>query len=151
MTGIEMLHVPYRGAVDAHRGLIAGEVHVMFDGIGSALPQVEAGRLRALAVTGAARWQSLPDIPTVAEFVPNYVVNGWLGVGAPKDTPAEIIDRLNKEINAVLAEPGFKARLMDLGSEPLLRFACRFRQVCCGRHRQMGEGDPHGEYQATIG
>jgi len=119
MAGIEMVHVPYRGAVDAHTGLAAGEVHVMFDGIGSAQPQVQAGRLRALAVTGATRWQALPNIPTVAESLPNYAVNGWLGVGAPKGTPAEIIDKLNKEINAVLAEPGIKARLSDLGSEPL--------------------------------
>ena len=118
-AGIEMVHIPYRGAVDAHTGLAAGEVHVMFDGIGSAQPQVQAGRLRALAVTGATRWQALPDIPTVAESLPNYAVNGWLGVGAPRRTPPEIIDRLNKEINAVLAEPGIKARLADLGSEPL--------------------------------
>ena len=119
MAGIEMVHVPYRGAVDAHTGLVAGEVHVMFDGIGSAQPQVQAGRLRALAVTGATRWQALPDIPAVAESLPNYAVNGWLGVGAPKRTPAEIIDRLNKEINAVLAEPGIKVRLRDFGAEPL--------------------------------
>lgn len=119
MAGINMVHVPYRGAVEAHMGLITGEVQVMFDGMGSALPEVLSGKLRALAVTSATRSQALPDVPTVAEFVPNYVVNGWLGVGAPKGTPPEIVDRLNTEINAVLAEPGIKARLANLGLEPL--------------------------------
>jgi tripartite-type tricarboxylate transporter receptor subunit TctC len=119
MTGIEMVHVPYHGADPAHIGLEKGEVHVMFDGMGSALPQVQSGRLRALAITAAKRWQALPDIPTVAETVPNYVVYGWLGVGAPRGTPADIIDRLNKEINAVLVEPEIKARFAALFSEPL--------------------------------
>ena len=119
MAGIDMVHVPYRGAVEAHTGLITGEVQVMFDGMGSALPEVQSGKLRALAVTSATRSQALPDIPTVAEFVPNYVVDGWLGVGAPKGTPPQIIDRLNKEINTVLAEPALKARLTNLGLEPL--------------------------------
>ena len=119
MAGVDMLQVPSRGAVNAHTGLIAGELHVMFDGIGSVLPQVQSGKLRALAVTSATRWHALPDIPTVAEFVPNYVVDGWLGVAAPKGTPPEIIDRLNKEINAVLAEPEIKARLLGFGAEPL--------------------------------
>jgi tripartite-type tricarboxylate transporter receptor subunit TctC len=119
MTGVDMLHVPSRGAVGAHTGLITGELHVMFDGIGSALPQVQSSKLRALAVTAATRWQELPDIPTVAEFVPNYVVDGWLGVAAPRGTPPEIIDRLNKEINEVLAEPEIKARLRGFGAEPL--------------------------------
>jgi tripartite-type tricarboxylate transporter receptor subunit TctC len=119
MAGVDMLQVPSRGAVNAHTGLIAGELHVMFDGIGSVLPQVQSGKLRALAVTSATRWHALPDVPTVAEFVPNYVVDGWLGVAAPKGTPPEIIDRLNKEINAVLAEPEIKARLQGFGAEPL--------------------------------
>ena len=119
MTGVDMLHVPSRGAVGAHTGLMSGELHVMFDGVGSALPQVQSGKLRALAVTGATRWHALPEIPTVAEFVPNCVVDGWLGVAAPKGTPPEIVDRLNREINAVLAEPEIKARLRGLGAEPL--------------------------------
>lgn len=119
MAGVDMVHVPYQGAVGAHMGLMAGEVHVMFDGMGSALPQVQSGKLRALAITSAKRWKALPDIPTVAEFVPNYVVNGWLGLGAPRGTPPEIIDRLNKETNAVLAEPEIKARFASLFSEPL--------------------------------
>ena len=118
-TGINVVRVPYRGAVEAHEGLTAGEVQVMFDGLGSAMASVKSGAVRALAVTSARRWPELPDIPAVAEFVPNYVVNGWLGVGAPRATPPEIIDRLNKEINAVLAEPGIKSKLANLGFEPL--------------------------------
>jgi tripartite-type tricarboxylate transporter receptor subunit TctC len=119
MAGIDMIHVPYRGTGTAHAGLIAGDVHVMFDAIGSALPQIQSGRLRALAVTSATRWKALPDIPAVAEFVEGYSVNGWLGIGAPKGTPAEIIDRLNKEINAVVAHPAIRARFADMGQEAL--------------------------------
>jgi len=120
MTGTDMLHVPSRGAVAAHTGLMTGELHVMFDGVGSALAQVQAGKLRALAVTGSTRWKALPDVPTVAEFVPNYVVNGWLGVATTKGTPPDIINRLNKEINAALAEPEIQARFERFGAEPLL-------------------------------
>ena len=120
MAGIDMIHVPYRGTGTAHAGLIAGDVHIMFDAIGSALPQIQSGRLRALAVTSATRWKALPDIPAVAEFVEGYSVNGWLGIGAPKGTPAEIIDRLNKEINAVVAHPAIRARFADMGQEALV-------------------------------
>jgi tripartite-type tricarboxylate transporter receptor subunit TctC len=120
MAGIDMIHVPYGGTGTAHAGLIAGDVHVMFDAIGSALPQIQSGRLRALAVTSATRWKALPDIPAVAEFVKGYSVNGWLGIGAPKGTPAEIIDRLNKEINAVVAHPAIRARFADMGQEALV-------------------------------
>jgi tripartite-type tricarboxylate transporter receptor subunit TctC len=119
MVGIDMMHVPYRGSVLAHAGLMAGEVHVMFDAVLSALPQIQAGRLRVLAVATATRWKGLPDIPTVGEFVPGYTVSGLLGIGAPKGTPAEIVGRLNREINAVIADPGIRARLAELGSTPL--------------------------------
>jgi tripartite-type tricarboxylate transporter receptor subunit TctC len=119
MTGIDVVHVPYKGAVPAHAGLMAGDVHIMFDAMTSALPQIQSGRLRALAVTTTTRSKALPDIPTVAEFVQGYEVSGWLGVGAPKGTSGEVVDRLNKEINVVLADPAIRARLADLGSEPL--------------------------------
>jgi tripartite-type tricarboxylate transporter receptor subunit TctC len=119
MAHIDMVHVPYRGAVSAHAGLMAGEVHVMFDAIVSVLPHIQSGRLRAMAATTATRSKALPDIPAVAEFVRGYAVSGWIGVGAPKGTPAEIVDRLNKEINAILADPGIKVRFAGLGSEPL--------------------------------
>ena len=116
MAGIDMVHVPYRGAVQAHAGLMAGDVQVMFDAMASALPQIQAGRLRALAVTTAERWEGLPDLPTVGDIVPGYVVSPWLGVGAPKGTPANVIDKLNGEINAVLADAKIKARIADLGA-----------------------------------
>jgi tripartite-type tricarboxylate transporter receptor subunit TctC len=115
MTGIDMVHVPYKGTVPALAGLIAGDVHVMFDSLTSALPHLQSGRLRALAVTTTGRLAALPDVPTIAESVPGYTVNGWLGLGAPKGTPVEIIDRLNKEVNAVLADPAIKARFADVG------------------------------------
>jgi tripartite-type tricarboxylate transporter receptor subunit TctC len=119
MTGIEMVHVPYKGTVAALTGVVAGEVHIMFDATTSALPHVQSGRLRALAVTSARRVEALPGVPTVAEVAPGYEVSGVLGIGAPKDTPANIIGKLNTEINAILADPGSRAKLADFGSTVL--------------------------------
>jgi tripartite-type tricarboxylate transporter receptor subunit TctC len=119
MTGIEVIHVPYRGTPAAHSALLAGDVHAMFDAIGSALPQIQAGALRALGVTAPARLRVLPDIPPIGDVVPAFAVTGWLGIGVPKGTPAEIVERLNREVNAALADPAVKARMADLGSEPL--------------------------------
>ena len=119
MTGIDVVHVPYKGTAPALTGLVAGEVHVMFDSLPSALPHIQSGRLRALAVTGAARVEILPDVPAVGEFVKGYEVIGLMGIGAPQNTPADIIDRLNKEINAILVDPVLKERLMGLGSTAL--------------------------------
>jgi tripartite-type tricarboxylate transporter receptor subunit TctC len=115
MTGIDMVHVPYRGVSPAMMDLIAGRVQVMFTNPLGLAGYLEAGKLRALAVTTATRSRALPDIPTVGEFVPGYEVSGWWGVGAPKNTPAEIIDRFNGQINAALADPKMKARLAELG------------------------------------
>jgi tripartite-type tricarboxylate transporter receptor subunit TctC len=115
MAGIDMVHVPYRSAGPALADLIGGQVQVMFDGIPSSIEHLRAGRLRALAVTTATRLEVLPDIPTVGDFVPGYEASGVHGIGAPKNTPAEIVDELNKEINAALADPKMKARLADLG------------------------------------
>jgi tripartite-type tricarboxylate transporter receptor subunit TctC len=119
MTGIDVVHVPYKGTVPALTGLVAGEVHVMFDALPSALPHIQSGRLRALAVTSAARGAILPDVPAMGEFVKGYEVIGLMGVGAPKNTPAEIIGKLNKEINAILADPVLKERLIGFGSTAL--------------------------------
>ncbi len=116
MTGIDVVHVPYKGTVAALTGVVAGEVHVMFDAMASALPHIQSGRLRALAVTSAGRVETLPGVPAVGEFVPGYEVSGVLGVGAPKNTAAEIVGRLNTEINAILADPGSRAQLAGLGS-----------------------------------
>jgi tripartite-type tricarboxylate transporter receptor subunit TctC len=117
MTGINLVHVPYRGGYVPD--LLSGQVQVVFGTIPSCIQYIRSGMLRALAVTTAARSDVLPDIPTVAEFVPGYEAIQWYGVGAPKDTPAEVIDSLNKEINAVVADPGIKARFADLGVSPM--------------------------------
>ena len=119
MTGVNLVHVPYRGGGPALVDLISGQVQVLFATMSSSIEYVRAGKLRALAVTTATRSSVLPDIPTVAEFVPGYESSFWTGVGAPKNTPAEIVDQLNKEMNATLADPKFKARLADLGGTAL--------------------------------
>ena len=119
MAGVDMVHVPYRGAGPALTDLIAGQVQVYFATTVASIEYIRAGRLRALAVTTATRSDALPGIPTVDEFVPGYEASSWYGVGAPKATPAEIIDKLNKEINAGLADPKMKARLADLGGDVL--------------------------------
>jgi tripartite-type tricarboxylate transporter receptor subunit TctC len=117
MAGVDMMHVPYRGSPPALTDLLAGQVQVMFSPMSSSIEYVKGGKLRALAVTTAKRSATLPDLPTVGEFVPGYEATGWFGVGAPSKTPVEIVDRLNKEINAGLADSKLKARLADLCSE----------------------------------
>ena len=119
MTGVDMVHVPYRGGAPALTDLLGGQVQVMFATMPASIEYIRAGKLRALAVTTATRSEALPDIPTVGEFVPGYEASAWYGIGAPKNTPAEIIDKLNKEINAGLADPKMKARLADLGGTVL--------------------------------
>jgi tripartite-type tricarboxylate transporter receptor subunit TctC len=115
MAGVNLVHVPYRGSPQALTGLFAGEVNVLFDTLSTSLGHIKAGKLRALGVTSAARSQLLPDVPTIGEFVPGYDATSWQGVGAPKNAPAEVIDRLHREINAALTDPAFKARVADLG------------------------------------
>ena len=115
MAGVDLVHVPYHGSPPALTDLLAGQVHVMFDNIASSIELIRTGRLRPLAVTAAARVPQLPDLPPVGDFVPGYEASGWNGVGAPRNTPAEVIDLLNREINAALSEPGMQARLADLG------------------------------------
>jgi tripartite-type tricarboxylate transporter receptor subunit TctC len=120
---------PYRGTPAAHSGLMAGDVHAMFDATGSALPHVQSGALRALGVSATSRLRVLPDIPPISDTVPGYAVIGWLGIGAPKGTPPAIVERLDREINAALAEPAMKARMMDIGSEPLPGSASDFAKL----------------------
>ncbi len=115
MAGVNMLHVPYRGAPAALTDLIGGQVQVMFDNMPSSMEHIRAGRLRPLAVTAATRLEGLPDIPTVGDFVPGFETSAWAGIGAPRNTPVEIIDKLNREINAALADPKIEARMADLG------------------------------------
>jgi tripartite-type tricarboxylate transporter receptor subunit TctC len=119
MTGVDMNHVPYRGAAPALTDLLAGQVQVYFANTPASIEHIRAGKLRALAVTTATRSDALPDLPTVGDFVPGYEASTWFGVGAPKATPAEIVEKLNKEINAGLADPKMKARLADLGGTVL--------------------------------
>src|SRR6266849_8133837 len=115
MTGVEMLHVPYRGGALALNDLIGGELQVMFDTMPESIGFIRAGALRPLAVTTAQRASVLPGVPRVSDFIPGYEASAWYGLGAPRNTPAEIVERLNHEINAGLADPKIKARLVDLG------------------------------------
>jgi tripartite-type tricarboxylate transporter receptor subunit TctC len=116
MAGIDMIHVPYRGGAPAMTDLIGGQIQVVFNPVPESMEHIKAGKLRPLAVTGATRSEALPDIPTVGDFVPGFEASALQGIGAPKDTPAEIVDKLNKEINAGLADPRLKARFADLGA-----------------------------------
>jgi tripartite-type tricarboxylate transporter receptor subunit TctC len=120
MVGVNLVTVHYHGGAQALTDLLGGRVQVIFDPLGEAMGYIRSGRLRALAVTSATRAAAVPDIPTVAEFVPGYEADGWSGMAAPKNTPIEIIDKLNKEINAGLADPRMMAQLGDLGSTPLM-------------------------------
>ena len=118
MTGINMVHVPYRGVAPALTDLLAGQVAVMFGDM-SSIEYIKGGKLRALAVTTTTRSAAMPELPTVAEFLPGYEASAWTGICAPKSTPAEIIDKINKEVNAALADPKMKARFADLGGTVL--------------------------------
>jgi tripartite-type tricarboxylate transporter receptor subunit TctC len=128
MAGVDLVTVNYRGTGPALPDLIGGQVQVMFDLVVSSVEQIRAGRLRPLGVTTAARIDSLPDVPPIGDFVPGYEASGWQGIGAPKNTPVEIIDKLNKEMNAALADAAFKARLADLGALPFATSAAEFGQ-----------------------
>jgi tripartite-type tricarboxylate transporter receptor subunit TctC len=126
MTGIDMLHVPYKGSASALVDLVGGQVQVMFDNLPSSISFIKAGKLRALGVTSAARVPALPDAPTVAETVPGFEASAWFGVAAPKGTPSEIVERLNKEVNAAIADPKIKARIEELGGIPFPGSAADF-------------------------
>jgi tripartite-type tricarboxylate transporter receptor subunit TctC len=119
MTGCQMVHVPYKGAGPALIDLVAGQVNVMFDNLPSSAPQIKAGKLRALGMTTAQREPSMPDVPTIAETVPGYEATAWFGVGMPKGTPREIIEKVNAEVNRALADPRMRARLAELGGAPI--------------------------------
>jgi tripartite-type tricarboxylate transporter receptor subunit TctC len=116
MAGVDMVHVPYRGEALALPDLISGQIQVLFGVMPASLGYIRAGKLRALAVTTAKRQEALPDVPTVGEFLPSFEARGWYGIVAPKATPTEIVEKLNKEINAALTDPNMKKRLTDLGA-----------------------------------
>jgi tripartite-type tricarboxylate transporter receptor subunit TctC len=127
MAGIDMVHIPYRGGAPMTTDLIGGQVQVGFDVMVTALPQVRSGKLRALGVLGAKRFDLLPDVQTVAETVPEYEASTWAGVGVPRGTPPEIIERLNREVNAGLAQPDIRARFADVGTVPMVLSAAEFK------------------------
>ena len=119
MTGTKIVHVPYRGSAPAITDMMAGQTHAMFDNLTSSLPQIQSGALRVLAVTTQAPSAMLPGIPTLAETLPGFEASGWSGIVAPRGTPAEIIERLHREVDAGLANPGVRARLAEVGSTPM--------------------------------
>ena len=136
MTGVNMLHVPYRG--NYFSDLIGGQVQVVFSPLPSTIGYIRAGTLRALAVTTAARSDALPDIPTIGDFVPGYEASSWQGVGAPKNTPAAIVDKLSTKINAVIADPKMKARLADLGGTVLSNSPADFGKLIADETDKWG-------------
>jgi tripartite-type tricarboxylate transporter receptor subunit TctC len=138
MTGIDMVHVPYRGGPAALTDLLGGRVQIMLDVLTNSIEQIRAGKVRALAVTTAARSELLPDIPTVAEFVPGYEASLWNGFGAPKGTPAEIIEKLNKEISAALVDPKTRGRLADLGGTVLAGSPADFGRLIAEETEKWG-------------
>jgi tripartite-type tricarboxylate transporter receptor subunit TctC len=129
MAGINMVHVPYRGGGAALADLLGRQVQVNFASTPSSIEYVRAGQLRALAVTSATRSEALPEVPTVSEFLPGYEATLWYGVGVPKKTPTEIVEKLNKETNAALADSKLKARFVELGAEPMLMIPAEFEQL----------------------
>src|SRR5262249_26919467 len=148
MTGIEVVHVPYRGTPAAHSALIAGDVHAMFDAVGSSLPHLQSGGVGRLGVTATERLRVLPDSPPIGDVVPGYAVTGWLGIGVPKGTPAEIVERLNREVNAVLGEPAVKARMAELGSEIFTGSSAGFPQPLPEENEERGKGGKCGGLKA---
>ena len=139
MTGVDMTHVPYRGGAPALTDLIAGQVQMSFVPTVASIEYIRAGKLRALAVTTTARSDVLPDIPTVGEFVPGFEASIWFGIGAPRKTPAEIVDRLNKEINAGLVNPKIKAQLAELGGTVLAGSPADFGKLIADETEKWGK------------
>ena len=150
MTGVTMLHVPYRGDPPALTALLGGEVHVHFVGLPPAVEQIRAGKLRALAITTATRSQALPDVPTVSELVPGYDASVWFGIGAPRNTDTGIVDRLNKEINAGLADPRIERTPRRPRLHDAFGFARRFRQAHRRGNREVGQGGEVRRHQARL-
>src|SRR5262245_16560269 len=139
MVGVDMLHVPYRGGAPALTDMLAGQVQVMFDNLPTSIEHIRAGKLRPLATTSTTRAELLPDLPPLADFVPGYESSAWYGVGAPKGTPAEIIDRLNKEINAILAEPKVKTRIAEMGATQVAGSPADFGKLVADETEKWGK------------
>jgi tripartite-type tricarboxylate transporter receptor subunit TctC len=138
MAGVDLVHVPYRGAAPAITDLLSGHMQVMFNPLSTSIEYVRTGKLRALAVTAATRLDALPDIPTVSDFVPGYEASFWTGIGAPKNTPAEIVNKLNKEINTAIADPKMKARLAEWGATLLAGSPAEFGKLIADETEKWG-------------
>jgi tripartite-type tricarboxylate transporter receptor subunit TctC len=139
MTGVDMVHVPYRGSAPALTDLLAGQVQVIFDAMPSSIEYIRVGKLRPLAVTTATRSDALPEIPTMGDFLPGFEASTWFGVGVPKNTPAEIVEKLNKEINVALADPKMKARVADLGGTVLAGSPADFGKLIAEETEKWGK------------
>ncbi len=139
MTGIDMVHIPYRGGAPALTDLIGGQVQVMFSPLPESIGAIKGGQVRALAVTTATRSEALPDVPTVGDFVPGFEASTWQGIGAPKNTPADIVATLNKEVNAALADPKIKSRLAELGSLPTPMSTAEFKDLIVVETEKWGK------------
>ena len=139
MTGLKLTHVPYRGSGPMVIDLVGGQVQFAFDGISSSIGHIRSGRLRVLGVSTATRVEALPDVPTVSEFVPGYEATGWTGIGAPRDTPPDIIDTLNRAISEAVADPKIKARLEDLGNAPYALAPAEFGKLLASETEKWGK------------
>jgi tripartite-type tricarboxylate transporter receptor subunit TctC len=139
MVGVDLMHVPYRGGAPALTDMLAGQVQVMFDNLPTSIEHIRAGKLRPLAITSATRSELLPDVPALADFVPGYESSAWYGVGAPKGTPGEIIDRLNKEINAMLVDPRMMARIAEMGATRIAGTPADFGKLVAEETEKWGK------------
>jgi len=139
MAGINMVHVPYRGGAPALTDLMGGQVQVMFDNVPTSAEHIKAGKLRGLAVTSTEPSEVLPDLPTVAEFLPGYEASAWYGLAVPRNTPAEVIDRINKATNAILADPKAQARFAELGASLLPGSAADFGKLLVDETEKWGK------------
>jgi tripartite-type tricarboxylate transporter receptor subunit TctC len=139
MTGVNMVHVPYRGGAPALTDVIGGQVQIYFASMASSIEYIKAGKVRPLAVTSTERSEALPDTPPISDFVPGYEASAWYGVGAPRNTPTEIIEKLNKEINAGLADPKLKGRLIELGALPLTGSPSEFGKLLADETEKWGK------------
>jgi len=139
LTGIQMTHVPYRGSAPALTDMISGQVQVMFDNIPSSIQHIRAGKLRPLAVTGTTRSDLLPEIPTVADYLPGYEASAWYGFGAPRGTPPEIIEKLNKTVNEILADPAVKAKFTEMGATLIVSSPADFAKYVAAETEKWGK------------
>jgi tripartite-type tricarboxylate transporter receptor subunit TctC len=149
MTGTDFMHVPYRGASQAITDLLGGQVQVLFEPLPASIPFINSGKLRALAVTTAVRAEALPDVPAMGEFVPGYEASGWTGLCAPRNTPAEVVDKVNKAINAGLADPALKARFAELGATTLPGSPADFGKLIAAETQKWGKVIRAGNIKAT--